>query len=343
MKVQLKKIADQTIVITGASSGIGLCTAKMAAERGARVVLAARNEDALRDIVREIGTQGGRAAYAVADVAFPEQVKAIADVATGEFGGIDTWVNNAALAIYGRLTEVTLEDSQRLFDVNFWGAVYGCKVAVPHLRERGGAIINIGSVLSERALPLQGMYVASKHALKGFTDTLRMELEKEGAPISVTLVKPTSIDTPYFEHAKNYMEVEPTPPPPVYDPEVVARTILECAERPVREVFVGGAAKMFEIMENRVPRLTDLYMEKTMFRQQRSETPNQARDNLYTPSEPAGLVRGNYQGHVMKSSAYTKASLHPGKTALAALGAGLALAAGLRYLGRAENGNGRTA
>ncbi|MDQ3811783.1 MAG: SDR family oxidoreductase [Chloroflexota bacterium] len=327
MKAQLKKVADQIIVITGASSGIGLSTAKMAAARGARVVLAARSEDALRDIAREITELGGSAAYAVADVA------------VREFGGFDTWVNNAALAMYGRLTEVTLEDSRRLFDVNFWGTVYGCRVAIPHLRERGGAIINNGSALSERAVPLQGMYVASKHALKGFTDTLRMELEEEGAPISVTLVKPGSIDTPYFQHAKSYMEVAPKPPAPVYDPEVVARTILECAERPVRDVYVGGGGRMIAAMEN-TPRLADRYMEKAMFRQQRSNKPVQARHNLYIPSAPSGVERGsNYEGHVMKSSAYTKASLNRGKTALAALGLGLAVA-GLRYLGGTGDGNG---
>ena len=342
MTVSLKPLKEQVIVITGASSGIGLCTAHMAAERGARVVLAARNEKALRDAVREIEGRGGRAAYAVADVADAQSVREIADIAFRAFGGFDTWVNNASVAVYGRVADIPVEDMRRLMDVNFWGAVYGCRIAVPHLRQRGGALINIGSVLSERAIPLQGIYVAAKHALKGFTDTLRMELEKQGAPISVTLVKPGSINTPYFGHAKNYMEAEPTPPPPVYDPEVVARTILECAERPVRDVYVGGAAKMYEAMENRVPRLTDWYMEKTMFRQQKADRPNDERDNLYTPSEPAGTMRGRYPGHVMKSSVYTSASLNPGKTALVALGLGLTVAAGLRLLGGTGNGGGGT-
>jgi NAD(P)-dependent dehydrogenase (short-subunit alcohol dehydrogenase family) len=126
------------------------------------------------------------------------------------------------VSFYGRLTEVALEDMRQLFEVNFWGMVYGARAALPRLRGSGGALINIGSIVSDRAIPLQGAYSASKHAVKGFTDALRVELEEEGAPISVTLIKPSSIDTPYFQHAKNYMEVEPKPPAPVYAPEVVS-------------------------------------------------------------------------------------------------------------------------
>src|SRR5688572_16759990 len=202
---KLKKLREQTIVITGASSGIGLATARMAAARGARVLLTSRNEHDLRRLTQEICARGGRAAFAVADVGDPEAVEDVARAALREFGGIDTWVNNAGVSIYGELTEVPLADKRRLFETNFWGVVHGCRTAVKHLRQRGGAIVNIGSIVSDRAIPLQGIYSASKHAVLGYTDALRMELEHGRVPIAVSLVKPSAIDTPYLDHARNYM------------------------------------------------------------------------------------------------------------------------------------------
>ena len=199
MNLTLRPVHEQVIVITGASSGIGLVTAKLAARRGARVVLAARNERDLVIAVDDIRAHGGRAVYHVADVADPAQVQGIADTAMREFNQVDTWVNNAGVAVYGRLTQVHLEDMRRQFDVNYWGQVYGSLAAVPLLARQGGTLINVASALADRAIPLQGNYCAAKHALKAFTDALRMELEEEGSPISVTLVKPGSIDTPLFD------------------------------------------------------------------------------------------------------------------------------------------------
>jgi short-subunit dehydrogenase len=335
MRTRFRKLDEQCIVITGASSGIGLVTARLAAARGARVVLAARNQEALRQAAGAIEADGGRAAYVVADVASEDDVARIVETAAERFGGFDTWINNAAVGLYGFLDEVSLEDQRRLFDVNFWGVVHGSRAAVRHLRERGGVLINIGSVLSDRALPMQGVYSAAKHAVKAYTDALRMELEKTGTPISVTLVKPASIDTPYYEHAKNRMDVEPRPPAPVYAPEVVARAILACAERPVRDVIVGGGGKVISAVGILAPRFTDRFMEATQFRAQRSRTPSRDRGDsaLYEPTDTFARGRGRYTGHVMQSSAYTTAALHPRATALAAMGVGLALVAGLRALG----------
>ena len=145
-------------------------------------------------------------------------------------------MNNAGLSIYGPIEEVPVEDARRLFNVNYWGVVHGTLTAVSHLKDHGGAIINLGSVTSDRAIPLQGHYSASKHAVKAFTDALRMELEKEGAPVSLTLIKPGAIDTPFPEHARNYMEAEPKHPAPVYDPSVVADAIIFCAEHARRDL-----------------------------------------------------------------------------------------------------------
>jgi short-subunit dehydrogenase len=327
MRPKLKKIDEQTLVITGASSGIGLVTARMAARRGARVVLAARSEDALRKLTDEIDVEDGRAAYVVADVGKEEDVQRIADKAMEQFGGFDTWVNNAGISIYGNILDVSLEDMRRLFDTNYWGVVHGSRIAARHLRKYGGALINIGSTLSDRAIPVQGVYCASKHAVKGFTDALRMELEAEGAPVSVTLIKPAAIDTPYTQHARNYLESEPKNPPPVYAPEVVAEAVLYSASHPQRDVFAGFGGKMLSASGNYAPRITDKLMEKTMINLQKTEEPVHSRgQGLY---EPSGELkeRGEYPGHVSEASLYTKASLHPVMTTALLVGAGLTAAA----------------
>src|SRR4051812_2722366 len=211
MTLRLKPLKEQILVITGASSGIGLTTARMAAARGVRgLVLAARSDDALHQLEQQINAGGKTQAVAVpCDVADENAMRRVAEVARERFGGFDSWVNNAGVSVYGRLTEVSQDDHRRLFETNFWGVVHGSRIAIENMKERGGALVNIGSTLSERAIPLQGMYVASKHAVKGFTDALRMEVEEAKLPISVTLVKPAAIDTPYTQHAKNYMEDEP--------------------------------------------------------------------------------------------------------------------------------------
>lgn len=334
MGVKLKKIEEQTIVITGATSGIGLTTARMAAKRGAKLVLAARNETALQLLTDELKSTGCEAIYVAADVGREGDVNKIAAEAVVKFDGFDSWVNNAGVSIYGKLEDVDVNDFRQLFETNFWGLVYGSLAAARHLKTTGGAIINIGSTLSDRAIPLQGMYCASKHAVKGFTDSLRMELEAEDAPISVSLIKPAAIDTPYKEHAKNYLQYEPENPPPVYAPDTVAEAILHCAENPVRDVFVGAGGKALSFFGEFAPRTADKVMEMTMFKMQKSENPANGNDkeSLYYPADDSLSERGNYDGHVFESSIYTKASLHPVLTgaALLALGAGVAYLASTR-------------
>lgn len=334
MELKLKPIDEQVIVITGASSGIGLVTAREAASKGARVVLAARNERDLAQAVADIRGQGGRAVYQVCDVSDPEQVEHVTARAIAEFGGFDTWVNNAAVSIYGRCMDVPLADMRRQFDVNYWGQVHGMLSAVRHLRTKGGAIINVASALADRAIPLQGNYCATKHAIKAFTDSLRMELEEEGAPISLTLLKPGSIDTPLFQKAKTLLGVEPQPIPPVYTPEVVAHAILEAAQHPMRDVIVGGMGKVVSLGEKLSPRLTDKYMERSTFESQKTEI-RAAADrptNLYEPLEHDGGERGHFRGRVRKWSAYTESVLHPRAAAAVFAGVGMTIAAAARAL-----------
>lgn len=321
-----KPLREQVVVVTGASSGIGLATARMAVERGARVVLAARSGDVLARVVDELGG-AGRAICVVADVGDRDQVAAVSDAAITAFGGFDTWVNVAGLTVYGPLREITQEDHERLFRTNFWGTVNGSLVAVEHLRRHGGALVNVGSIASDLAFPFQGLYAASKHAVKGFTDTLRMELIAERAPVSVTLVKPASVNTPLPDRARNYMDRRPTLPPPIYPPEEVANAILHAAVHPIRDVFVGGGGKAFVAGKEFAPGAYDQLAPAIIALQKRGEPARHHDGALHAPRD-AGEVRGDPPVYVMRTSVYTRASLHPLASA-AALTAGVAGAVAL--------------
>ena len=292
MSPSLKPLNQQVIVITGASSGIGLATAQDAARAGARVVLAARSGDVLEAIVATLEKQGHEAIHVVADVAERDQVQRIADAAIARFGRIDTWANVAGVSIYGKLEQVEEADSRRLFDVNFWGTVHGSLVALLHLRRHGGALINVGSEASEVAIPLQGMYSASKHAVKGFTDALRIEVAGvDDAPVSITLVEPTAINTPLPDHARNYLEQQPKLPSPQLDPHRVSAAILQAAATPTREVKVGVMATLDVAVEKLAPALADHIAVLQVPRQQRDEAARDTMGNLFR-ARGDGLVYG---------------------------------------------------
>jgi short-subunit dehydrogenase len=294
MAIKLKKLKDQVIVITGASSGIGLCTAQSAAKAGAKVVLAARSSETLDDAVRIINENGGESMSVVCDVSDEQQVQNLAREAVSRFGRIDTWVNNAGVAIYGRLDEVSNDDSRRLFDINFWGVVYGCRAALPHLKQQGGALINVGSEVSEAYVPILGMYSASKHAVKGFTDALRVEVEYvDKLPVSVTLIQPTAVDTPFDEHARNYMEKEAKLPSNMIDPQEVADAILKSAVKPKRWVKVGTAAKINAFAAKNFPGMADRMTAKQVEDLKRDEAPRDPAGALNAPSED-GRVHGDH-------------------------------------------------
>jgi short-subunit dehydrogenase len=286
MAVSLKPLDQQVIVITGASSGIGLATAESAAKQGAKLVLAARSAQTLQQIVQQINSNGGQAIHVVADVGDRAQVEKIAQAAIQKFGRIDTWINDAGVSIYGRLDEVSEKDNRRLFDTNFWGVVNGSLVALPHLLKQGGALINVGSEVSDAVVPLQGMYSASKHAVKGFTDALRVEIEEvDKAPVSITLIQPTAVDTPYPQHAKNYMAQEPQLPTPMIEPEKVAEAILKAAVKPERDIKVGSMSKLNTTISKVAPSLGDKMSAKQVDRQQRPEPPRDPDGALYKAGE----------------------------------------------------------
>lgn len=323
---KLRPIDEQIIVITGASSGIGLATARLAAERGANVVLAARTREALMSAADEINRDHpGAASFVVADVGVRADVERIAEHALERHGRIDTWVNNAGVLIFGMMAEQEEADMRRLFDTNFWGVVNGSLVAAEHMRTSGGALINVGSVESDRGVPLQGIYSASKHAVKGFTEVLRGELVAQGAPISVTLIKPAAIATPLPQHTKSEEGIDPSFPRPLYAPEEVARTILAAAERPVRTAYVGGAARVLGITAALAPRLADWVSETLLLKVQRGGSAATPGDNLYS-GKSEGVVHGASTG---RSSLYSLAARHP---AVVLAAAGGALAGGLLWL-----------
>lgn len=318
--MKLKPLHEQTLVITGASSGIGLATAKMAAKAGAKLVLASRNDEALARLEKQINDEGGQAIHVVADVARRDEVERIAQAALARFGGFDTWVNDAGVDILGKLEEVSEEDHRRLMDTNFWGVVNGSLVAVKHLKANGGALINVGSVESDVAIPLQGMYSASKHAVKGFTDALRIELQDGDAPVSVTLIKPWAIGTPLREHIKNYFDREATLPPPVYQPEEVAYAILHAAAHRRRDIYVGSASRLSSAMNRPVPRLSDWFSRKIMYRTQlRNEPKYSFDDNLHAAGKD-GNVRGEWKDRTLRRSLYTRMMIHPMAAAMIAAG-----------------------
>ena len=288
----MKPIEEQVIVITGASSGIGLATAISAARYGARLVLNARSEDVISDVAHNIRQAGGEAIHVVGDVGNREDVARIAQTAIERFGRIDTWVNNAGVSIYGHITEATDEDNRRLFDTNFWGTVYGSFAALPHLKKQGGALINLGSEVSDAVVPLQGMYSASKHAVKGFTDALRIELKHDQAPVSVTLIQPGATNTPYPQHARNNMEQEPALPEPLDDPYHVAEKILEAATTEKRATIVSSSAKMNVLMSKFAPKVADRMGQKYFDKQQYEEPPRDPAGTLYKPGH-SGRVYGS--------------------------------------------------
>ncbi|MDP9394366.1 MAG: SDR family oxidoreductase, partial [Actinomycetota bacterium] len=284
------------------------------AREGARVVVSARREAALHDLVREIEAAGGTATAVVAEVADAAQVRAVADRAVAEHGRLDTWVHLAGVALFAPFEQTTLEEFRRVVDVNFMGQVHGAAAALPHLRAQGrGALVHVTSMGAKRGVPLQTAYIASKHATDGFVESLRMELRKEGLPISVTQVLPATINTPLFDQARTKLGVKPVAPPPIYPPRAVVDAILHAAQHPTRDVVVGGAAKVLILGEKLAPRLLDALMVRFGFQAHDTGQPKpaDAPDNLFAPLDGFDTVEDGFNDDTLRRSLYTSLRLSP--------------------------------
>lgn len=324
-------LAQQVVVITGASSGIGRETAHLFAREGAAVVLAAREERALQETAREVEAFGGRALAVPTDVSDPAQLERLADQAAKTFGRIDTWVNGAAVSTYGMVEKLTFAEMKRVIEVDLLGVMYGAKAALPYLRAAGGTLINISSVVGKRAVPLQAPYSAAKHGVVGFSDALRDELRYENAGVAVTTILPYGIDTPFFYHARSKLGVLPRPTPPVYKPVDVARAIVHAAEHPTREIVVGAPAHATILTQRLSPTLLDWVMARAGMgvKMQVTDLPDDGADNLFAPMPPeAYAVHGGFNTLGMPGNGHARGIDVPtGLQRLAVAGALLALVA----------------
>jgi short-subunit dehydrogenase len=331
-------LADQVVVITGASSGIGREAALQFGRRGSTVVVAARNEEALDEVAREVERLGGRARAIPTDVAEWPQVERLATQAHDEFGRIDTWINNAAVSEYATVEQMTVEEIERILRVNLLGQIFGVKAVLPHLIRQGhGTIINVGSALSERAIPLQSVYCASKHGLLGFTEALRLELARDHPDITVTLVMPSSINTPLFRFARSKMGQKPMPVPPIYEPSVVAEALVFAAENPRRDIIVGGSGKLMTLMDRVSPKLVDWYMLQgdRLIKQQQTGEADAPEDNLFKPVAGKGSTTGDFGERSKSSSLYTRyLDQYPARLRVLFAAAALGVLALFRRVGR---------
>ncbi|MEN9565656.1 MAG: hypothetical protein RLZZ69_852 [Cyanobacteriota bacterium] len=295
--MQLKPISQQVVAIIGASSGIGRETALQFAKQGAKIVVSARNELGLNSLVAEIQAFGGEATAIKGDVADFEQVKAIADCTVEQYGRLDTWVHCAASGIIAPFAEITPEEFKRVIDVTLMGQVYGAMAALPYLKQEGrGAMIHISSMEGRRALPLQSPYSTAKHGLEGFLESLRVELQHDKMPISVTSIKPAVINTPFYNHVLTKLGVKPTGLPPYYSPKLVAQAILHTAEHPTRDFIVGDVGRILDLAQRLSPELMDTILVAIGFSGQRTLEPKSAegQNNLYAPMDGYTQVEGDF-------------------------------------------------
>jgi NAD(P)-dependent dehydrogenase (short-subunit alcohol dehydrogenase family) len=330
-----KPLAEQVVVVTGASSGLGRAVARLAGSRGAKVVVTSRSTEALDACVREIQASGSEALAVPADCAVEDQVAQVVEQAVDRFGRIDSYVANAIVTVYAETYEYEREELRRIIDVNFFGQVYGYWAVLPHLRESHGTFVSINSALAYRGIPLQGGYCASKAALRAFFESARVEIEKAGWDVGVSVVLPGAINTPQFDRDRQKIGKQPQPVPPIYQPEPFAAAVLHCCEHPVRELPVGWGAQKLLWGQKLSPRAGDLMLRRMGWSGQHTEEdkPVGSPDNLFAPLPGDPGAHGRFDDRSRGSTAWTSLRLRRRLVGAAAIG-GAAVVAGSVERGR---------
>lgn len=322
---------NEVVVITGASAGVGRATAHEFARHGAKIGLLARGRDPLERAKRECEELGGKALVIPTDVSDAAAVEVAAERVERELGEIDVWVNDAMVSVFSPVKQMTAEEYKRVTEVTYLGFVYGTLAALKRMLPRDrGTIVQVGSALAYRSIPLQSAYCGAKHAMVGFTDSLRCELHHDGSNVRVTVVHMPALNTPQFRWVRSRLPRKPQPVPPIYQPEVAARAIYAAAHSNRREVFVGAPTVLAIEGQKFVPGLLDIYLGKTGYDSQQTEEPAdpRRRDNLFEPLPDLADTHGDFDRQASESSWQLWADLHRGwLAALAAIVTGVALGA----------------
>ena len=306
-----KPVAEQVLVVTGASSGLGRAVARRAGVRGAKLVLAARNEDALDMAVAEVEAAGGEALAVAGDLTSPDDVAILVERALDRFGRIDSVVCSHMVTVYAEASQLHEEELRRVFEVNFFSRVRLFQATLPPLAETGGTFVDVNSALAYRGIPLQAAYCSTKAALRIFLESARVELQKHGSGVDVCCVLPGAMNTPQFERARQRIGFQPQPVPPIYEPEPVAEAVLHCVEHPLRELPVGWGAQKALWAQKLAPRLADRVLRQTGWSSQHTGEPKavDAPDNLFDviPGDPG--AHGRFDGRARPTTAWTAARL----------------------------------
>jgi NAD(P)-dependent dehydrogenase (short-subunit alcohol dehydrogenase family) len=311
LSVRKKPIGEQVIVVTGASSGVGRAIARAAGERGAKVVVAARGEDGLNAAVDEIERAGSEALAVPGDLAGQEQNEELVRRSLERFGRIDTFVANAIVTVYAEVEQLEPDELRRVMDVNFFGVAYGYRAALPALKESRGTFLHVSSALAYRGIPLQAAYCSSKAAARAYLESARVELQKHGRDVAISLVLPGAIITPQFDRDRQKLGKQPQPVPPIYQPEPYAEAALHCAEKPIRELPVSWGAQKLLWGQKLSPRAGDWVLRRSGWKKQHTseDKPVDSPDNLFEtlPGDPG--AHGRFDQQAKGSTAWTRLRL----------------------------------
>ena len=307
--------SPKTVVVTGASAGVGRAAAVAFAERGERVALLARGRAGLVAAVENVQAAGGTPLALPTDVADPEAVERAADQIEAELGPIDVWVNNAMATIFAPVSDISPVEFRRATEVTYLGAVWGTMAALRRMRARDrGVIVQVGSALAYRAIPLQAPYCGAKHGLRGFTDAVRCELLHDKSGVAITMVHLPALNTPQFSWGRTRMPRHPQPVPPIFQPEVAARAIVAASENPRRELWVGWPTIKVIVGNKLVPGVGDRYLARTGYDAQQIEepVPPEPFDNLLAPADEARDfgAHGIFDTRARTSSVMLSVALH---------------------------------